>query len=430
MNPPPLQVFSRRSPAIRADSQRNSILIYKPITAVKRRAQSEKCRFVAILRGFAGVLRRVRSDPVAGVFPRTGRGRRPIGCPPCASGSDTTISKSGSAGSSTSSPSRSACRCSRCPWPVRCRSPSAPGCSAGWPPGRRARRSWRERLGLREQGTLRVLEVLTVAGILKLGGERFEIASRQRKWLDPESSTYVGDFLADNIHYWEWWQDLEGLVRDGRSVELHDKPPEDPYWRSYITGQYQLAKLSSAAVAKAVQLPAGSSSLLDVAGAHGEFSMALCRRHEGLTATVVDLPGSARIGREIVARGGNVRARAPRRGGHVRDRPRRSPRRGARVQHHPPPLPRAGPRAVRAGGGGGASRAHPCACWTCTTGPPAEPPTAAATWGCSSTSPPAPTPTPPSRSREWLRESGFDQVKVRRLPQLPGLALVRSVRRG
>ena len=31
---------------------------------------------------------------------------------------------------------------------------------------------------------------------------------------------------------------------------------------------------------------------------------------------------------------------------------------------------------------------------------------------------------------EWLRESGFDQVKVRRLPQLPGLALVRSVRRG
>ncbi len=114
-----------------------------------------------------------------------------------------------------------------------------------------------ERLGLREQGTLRVLEVLTVAGILKLDGDRFELASRQRKWLDPESDAYVGDFLADNIHYWEWWQDLEGLVRDGRSVELHDKPPEDPYWRSYITGQYQLAKLSSAAVAKAVAASGG-----------------------------------------------------------------------------------------------------------------------------------------------------------------------------
>jgi O-methyltransferase domain len=160
------------------------------------------------------------------------------------------------------------------------------------------------RLDVREQGTRRVLEVLTSAGILRLKGERFEIAPRQRKWLDPDSPTYVGDFLADNAHYWEWWQDLEGLVRDGRSVELHDKPPDDPYWRSYITGQYQLAELSSDAVAKAVRLPAGARSLLDVAGAHGEFSMALCRRHEGLSATVVDLPGSARIGREIVAAAG------------------------------------------------------------------------------------------------------------------------------
>jgi len=30
----------------------------------------------------------------------------------------------------------------------------------------------------------------------------------------------------------------------------------------------------------------------------------------------------------------------------------------------------------------------------------------------------------------WLRDSGFEQVKVRRLPQLPGLALVRAVRSG
>ena len=32
--------------------------------------------------------------------------------------------------------------------------------------------------------------------------------------------------------------------------------------------------------------------------------MALCRRHPGLRATIVDLPGSARIGREIVAEAG------------------------------------------------------------------------------------------------------------------------------
>jgi hypothetical protein len=161
-----------------------------------------------------------------------------------------------------------------------------------------------ERLGLREQGTRRVLDVLTSARLLALDGERYRLASRQRKWLDPSSPTYVGDFLADTDNYWQWWQNLEPLVRDGRSIELHDKDPDDPYWDSYITGQYQLAKLSSAAVAKAVALPEPANSLLDVAGAHGEFSMALCRRHQQLTATVVDLPGSARIGRRIVAEAG------------------------------------------------------------------------------------------------------------------------------
>jgi hypothetical protein len=161
------------------------------------------------------------------------------------------------------------------------------------------------RLGLREQGTSLVLDVLAVSGILQLAGDgRYSMPSRAAKWLSPDSESYVGDFLADTYFYWEWWEVLEDLVRDGKSIELHDRSPDDPYWRSYITGQYQLARLSSGAVAKAVGLSDGARSLLDVAGAHGEFSMALCRRHDGLRATVVDLPGSARIGREIVAANG------------------------------------------------------------------------------------------------------------------------------
>lgn len=157
-------------------------------------------------------------------------------------------------------------------------------------------------LELREQGTALLLDVLVVCGILTLDSdERYALVSRAAKWLSPDSDDYVGDFLADTNEYWQWWEGLESLVRDGRSVELHDKGPDDPYWRSYITGQYQLARLSSDAVARAVALPADATSLLDVAGAHGEFSMALCRRHDGLSATIVDLPGSARIGRSIVA---------------------------------------------------------------------------------------------------------------------------------
>jgi len=162
-----------------------------------------------------------------------------------------------------------------------------------------------EHLGLQTTGTELVLDVIASLGHVELRADgRYEMSERARRWLDPGSEHYLGDFLADTAEYWQWWQGLEDLVRDGRHVELHDRDPDDPYWRSYIQGQYQLARLSSAEVAKEVPLQRNAHSLLDVAGAHGEFSMAVCRRHPGMKATVVDLPGSARVGREIVSGAG------------------------------------------------------------------------------------------------------------------------------
>jgi ubiquinone/menaquinone biosynthesis C-methylase UbiE len=161
-----------------------------------------------------------------------------------------------------------------------------------------------ERLELQPLPTALVLDVLTALGHVRLRDERYELSPRARRWLEPGSDRYLGDFLADNYSYWEWWDGLERLVRDGESVEMHDRPADDPYWNHYIRGQYQLARLSSDEVAKAVALASEPRSLLDVAGGHGEFSMALCRRHPSLGATIVDLPGSAAIGREIVAEAG------------------------------------------------------------------------------------------------------------------------------
>ncbi|MGN6216327.1 MAG: methyltransferase domain-containing protein [Solirubrobacterales bacterium] len=162
-----------------------------------------------------------------------------------------------------------------------------------------------EHLGLQKTGTERVLDVIASLGHVKQRPDgRYEMTASGRPWLDPRSDTYLGDFLADTAHYWDWYAGLEDLVRDGRHVELHGKGSDDPYWRSYIRGQYQVARLSSAEVAKAIPLVRGAHAVLDVAGAHGEYSMALCRRHEGLRATIVDLPGSAKVGEEIVAEAG------------------------------------------------------------------------------------------------------------------------------
>lgn len=284
------------------------------------------------------------------------------------------------------------------------------------------------RLGLRAEGTKLLLDSLCAAGQLRVRSGRYEMPRRVAKWMDPSSETYVGDFVADNFHYWDWWAGLEDLVRDGIAVEMHDRPADDPYWRSYITGQYQLARLSSDAVAKAVDLPASPTSLLDVAGAHGEFSMALCRRHDGLHSTVVDLPGSARIGREIVAEAG-MGDRVAHVEGDMFDADYEGPHDGAltfNIVHHLSP-PRATALFERIAG---ALRPGAPLCVLDLYVPPeGKRPDSGSFLGLFFHLTSGADLYRAEQVSGWMREAGFGEARVKRLAQLPGLALLRAERR-
>jgi SAM-dependent methyltransferase len=161
-----------------------------------------------------------------------------------------------------------------------------------------------DELQLTHEGARLLLGGLESIGHVDRKDGRYAINRRAKRWLDPESDTYVGTFIEHSYDYWGWWERFEDLLKTGESVEIHDPDPDDPHWRRYIVGQFELARLSAPEVAKAVDLGEQPRSLLDVAGGHGWFSAALCRRHPTLSATVVDLPGSAAIGREIIAEHG------------------------------------------------------------------------------------------------------------------------------
>ncbi len=156
--------------------------------------------------------------------------------------------------------------------------------------------------GLNPDGALLLLDCLTALGHVKRKRDRYRLTSRARRWLDPQSPTYVGAFLEFNYDQWEWWSHLEEVVQTGRPYQIHDFGEEDPRWRRYIEAMFQLARLSAPEVAARLHLPPEPKRILDLAGGHGWFAAELCKRYPGMRATVVDLPGSARIGREIIAR--------------------------------------------------------------------------------------------------------------------------------
>jgi len=159
-------------------------------------------------------------------------------------------------------------------------------------------------LGLDPLPTRLLLDCLASAGHLSCRAGRYDLSRSSRRWLDPGSRLSVGRFVAGTADYWDWWSHLAEVTRTGQPLRHHDAPAQDPYWRRYISGQLELARLSAGEVARKLRLPGDPRSLLDVGGGHGWYSAELCRRHPGLTATVLDLPGSAAIGREIIAEAG------------------------------------------------------------------------------------------------------------------------------
>ncbi|HWP33375.1 MAG TPA: hypothetical protein VNL97_06470, partial [Solirubrobacterales bacterium] len=55
-----------------------------------------------------------------------------------------------------------------------------------------------EHLGLQPTATRLVLDVVASLGHVELRADgRYEMSERARRWLDPRSDHYVGDFLAD-----------------------------------------------------------------------------------------------------------------------------------------------------------------------------------------------------------------------------------------
>jgi SAM-dependent methyltransferase len=159
-------------------------------------------------------------------------------------------------------------------------------------------------LGLDPVPTRLLLDCLRSGGHVTFRAGRYRLSRSSRRWLDPESRLSVAQYVAGTSDYWAWWSELDEVTRNGQPAGHHDAPTGDPYWRRYICGQLELARLSADEVARKLRLPGDPRSLLDIGGGHGWYSAQLCRRHPRLSATVLDLPGSAAIGREIIAGAG------------------------------------------------------------------------------------------------------------------------------
>src|SRR5204862_8324999 len=99
---------------------------------------------------------------------------------------------------------------------------------------------------------------------------------------------------------WDWIEHSEEYVRSGQPMELHDTLPADE-WPAYQAGMRSVASALAPELTRRLPVPKGARDLLDIGGSHGYYSVALCRRHDGLRAVVLDLPEAVAAAAPILA---------------------------------------------------------------------------------------------------------------------------------
>jgi ubiquinone/menaquinone biosynthesis C-methylase UbiE len=155
-------------------------------------------------------------------------------------------------------------------------------------------------LGCAEASMTTLLNALNGFGFLRRRRGRYSLSRMSRRWLLASSKGSLREmtlFLGDLFQAVE---PMEEAIRTGEVTNFHHRPHGSETWGHYVRGLGTVAKTLGAEIARKVPVDGPPKRLLDVAGGHGQFAIALCRRFPGLTADVLDLPGAVEHGRDMV----------------------------------------------------------------------------------------------------------------------------------
>ena len=166
--------------------------------------------------------------------------------------------------------------------------------------------------GAEERSLSTLLTALVSVGLLEqvdgvVAGFRNAPASQTMLVTGPDGS--FADYCRDQIdrQMYPFLHNIADVLRGRRDTvpfEDYEAWFGDADEASLYSESQHAVSLPAAALLAAVVDLSSCRRLLDVGGGSGAFAITLCRQHPELTATVLDFPNVARVGRRFVAQAG------------------------------------------------------------------------------------------------------------------------------
>lgn len=167
-----------------------------------------------------------------------------------------------------------------------------------------------QHIGISREGADVLLIALEKSGYLEKRKDLYKNSRWAKKWLiDPKRG--IANVLSLQLQTWNRLSDLEVPLRTGKPVmdfHKHEFSVHSERQEIYTKAMREISRRFIPELLKKVKLPNDAKRLLDIGGAHGEYSRALVRKFPSLKATVLDLAGPIATAKRILDKEGNPEA--------------------------------------------------------------------------------------------------------------------------
>jgi predicted O-methyltransferase YrrM len=151
------------------------------------------------------------------------------------------------------------------------------------------------------RSTRLLLNACVALGFLRQQGNRYGNTPEGLQLLVRGKPTYIGDGINHSDWLWRTWARLAEAVRTNKPVIAPAEPGEGPsIHRDFILAMHDRAMRTGEAMAEALDLT-GRRQLFDAGGGPGTYSCFLASKHPELRCIVFDLPPAIAIAEETIA---------------------------------------------------------------------------------------------------------------------------------
>ncbi len=149
--------------------------------------------------------------------------------------------------------------------------------------------------------TKQLLNCLVGVGYLSWSDDKYSLKTKYHKWLLKESESNLISKLRFQLIEWNWMAMLEDYVRTGTTLQLHNSVNEKE-WNLYQEGMRDLSVNAAKELAGKIPISKNATSMLDIGGSHGLYSIELCKKYPGLKSTILELPAAIESASAIAKR--------------------------------------------------------------------------------------------------------------------------------